>query len=766
MASKLNVYNLGEKGVNVTVSPIHLEDGELTSGQNAVYDPKGEEGGLRQRDGMTKLNSTAAAGAIKGFISLPLPDPNNLTKTLWLGMGTYEATDRQWYAVTWAPELGLFAAVAASGTGNRVATSPDGISWTTRTSAADNEWRGLCWSPELSLFVAVSQTATPLSTSDNRVMTSPDGIVWTSQSSPAGARNSWQSVAWSASLSLFVAVASSGSHSTKFVMTSPDGIVWTERTVDSRSWNDVIWVSELGLFVAVSQSADAAKQNVLTSPNGITWTLRTLTVGTQVALNAVVWSPARALLVAVPKITSPMYVFTSADGLTWASRTVAANLEWESVAWSPELELFAAVASSGTANRVMTSPDGITWTTRVSDSDISWRGIAWSPAENIFAAVASDGTIERVMTSTDGITWIGRSSIGYTSASSTDGTTWTDVNTLGNPMQNDKLPSGNLYFQRALTFQRKLYYPSDDYVLSPTAGHTAPPLRVFDGSVDREIVRIPYNPTSGAGTNSLCILDLCVHNGQVIISVYDSGGTGPNHRGRVFALEPSTGQLTQVGNSFGSGTGEAAGGMPMALCSYGGQLWAGTYGVTAAGSGLIYSIYAGVSQTWTLDHTTAAGQGYVTSMANYKGDLYVATMADAASAALLLKRSTLGVWTTSDTLTSAAAAAHYYASLIVFEGNLYAGYYDSGAGGTTLIRKFDGTSWTTAVTVGATYAWKQVGAAYIWKGDLYMTFVASGATISAADGFVLKLTSGTSSWSRVLNNANIRSYIGSVSVEA
>ena len=49
------------------------------------------------------------------------------------------AADNEWYSVCWSPELGLFAAVAYSGTGNRVMTSPDGINWTSRVSAEDNK---------------------------------------------------------------------------------------------------------------------------------------------------------------------------------------------------------------------------------------------------------------------------------------------------------------------------------------------------------------------------------------------------------------------------------------------------------------------------------------------------------------------------------------------------------------------------------------------------------------------------------------------------
>jgi len=76
------------------------------------------------------------------------------------------AADNGWRTVHWAPSLRLFAACANSGTGNRVMTSPDGVNWTSRTSAADNFWVGSCWSPELCMFVTVSYSGT-----GNRVMT-------------------------------------------------------------------------------------------------------------------------------------------------------------------------------------------------------------------------------------------------------------------------------------------------------------------------------------------------------------------------------------------------------------------------------------------------------------------------------------------------------------------------------------------------------------------------------------------------------------------
>jgi hypothetical protein len=78
-------------------------------------------------------------------------------------------------------------------------TSPDGITWTIRTSAADNDWTSVAYGN--GLFVAVASTGTA-----NRVTTSPDGIAWTIRTSVAD--NEWYAVTYGNGL--FVAVATTG----------------------------------------------------------------------------------------------------------------------------------------------------------------------------------------------------------------------------------------------------------------------------------------------------------------------------------------------------------------------------------------------------------------------------------------------------------------------------------------------------------------------------------------------------------------------------
>ena len=199
------------------------------------------------------------------------------------------AADNDWVSVCYGN--GLFVAVAQSGTGNRVMTSPDGINWTARSSAADNDWRSVCYGN--GLFVAVAFTGT-----GNRVMTSPDGINWTSRSSAAD--NEWRSVCYGNGL--FVAVAATGTGNR--VMTSPDGINWTARgSAADNDWRSVCYGN--GLFVAVAQSGTGNR------------------------------------------------VMTSPDGINWTARSSAADNNWISICYGNGL--FVAVSYSGTGNRVMTS---------------------------------------------------------------------------------------------------------------------------------------------------------------------------------------------------------------------------------------------------------------------------------------------------------------------------------------------------------------------------------------------------------------------------
>ena len=268
--------------------------------------------------------------------------------------------------------------------------------WTVR-NAFSNSWSSICWSPELMLFVVVS-----IDTTGNIIMTSPDGITWSSRTSPAN--NQWKSVCWSPKLMLFVAVSESGS--TNRVMTSSDGITWTLRTTNMNSWSSVCWSSELGLFVAVSSSSSGTgvALKAMYSSNGINWVLSSTNNNNW---ESVCWSSQLGLFCAVSS-TGTNRVMTSSNGIDWSEQITVAN-NWESICWSPELRMFCAVSSTGTS-RVMTSHDGINWITYPVKT-YSWSCVCWSSQLGLFVAPAdSGGTTDKIMSSSDGINWTSRTS--------------------------------------------------------------------------------------------------------------------------------------------------------------------------------------------------------------------------------------------------------------------------------------------------------------------------------------------------------------------
>ncbi len=176
---------------------------------------------------------------------------------------------------------------------------------------------------------------------------------------------------------------------------------------NTNTWYAICWSPQLGIFCAVAAFGTAGSR-VMTSPDGITWTTRTSAADLQWV--NIIWIPELFLFVAIANSGTGNRVMTSPNGITWTSRTSAADNNWYGITWSPELNLIVVVGASGVGNRVMTSPDGITWTSRTSAADISWVAVGWSPELRLFVAVAESGTGNRIMTSIDGINWIIRTS--------------------------------------------------------------------------------------------------------------------------------------------------------------------------------------------------------------------------------------------------------------------------------------------------------------------------------------------------------------------
>ena len=337
----------------------------------------------------TLLRSTVATGAPPATGTLTLQSGTGPATIAYTAATFGLISTSTLSGVVWADTLNLFVAVSTSGTGNRVLTSPDGITWTARQSAADNTWNAIAWNG--TILVAVSSTGT-----GTRCMTSTDGITWTIRTTPAD--NSWASVVWSPTLNLFCAVATTGVGNR--IMTSPDGINWTARQSPADlSWTGVTWAGgTTNLFVAVALTGN--DNRITTSPDGINWTLRN--VSTNTGFRSVTWSSTLNLLVAVGDGGG---IQTSPNGINWTLRTTPTTFNYTNVIWVASLGLFFACSTTGTLIRVSTSPDGINWTARTTPADQSWSAMAFSTTLNRLVVVSVAGTTNTVMTS-DSASWI------------------------------------------------------------------------------------------------------------------------------------------------------------------------------------------------------------------------------------------------------------------------------------------------------------------------------------------------------------------------
>lgn len=204
---------------------------------------------------------------------------------------------------------------------------------------------------------------------------------------------------------------------------SDDGLVWTVTSWLS-SADDVAW--DGSLLVAVGNPW------MDTSPDGLGWSMRALPDGSAGRPSAVARSPAAWVAVGQGGAA-----FSSADGLTWASRASGTASALADVAWTGSQ--FVAVGSDGA---VTTSPDGTTWTPRPAPTADSFTAVGASPALTVATTFPYPGSQSALLTTPDGVTWTPRVpgispfndvlfaggrfvGVGfYTAATSPDGVTW------------------------------------------------------------------------------------------------------------------------------------------------------------------------------------------------------------------------------------------------------------------------------------------------------------------------------------------------------
>lgn len=271
-------------------------------------------------------------------------------------------SNQPWYKVVWADFLGLFVAITQQdGSGTQVATSPDGETWTLRSTPGDINWNSITVNESAGKLVVVG-------TGDvGAIMTSADAITWTPHNAPEVVQA--RAVVYSPELDLYISVGSLG---TNRIMKSSDGETWTPVVAPVlNQWYGLVWSSALGLFVATA--ATGTGNQVMTSPDGDTWTIRT-TDGTSRSWFSI--SEGGGLLIATSTTGSfGQRIMTSPDAITWTLRTASNfNRNWTGNAYGNGV--FVAVGN-GTGPSVMQSVDGISWIDTTAPNS-PWTGIAYN----------------------------------------------------------------------------------------------------------------------------------------------------------------------------------------------------------------------------------------------------------------------------------------------------------------------------------------------------------------------------------------------------
>ena len=204
---------------------------------------------------------------------------------------------------------------------------------------------------------------------DRDVVGSSDGVTWTVQNTN-GTNNLPVARTWSTSIygSRFVVLANSG---TNPVCYSSDGVTWTQGTLSNGSWSSVAYgqPSATAYFVAVSGKDFGGSQASAYSPDGVTWTAGN-TMPSNDVWSSVTYGGGKFVAVAGDSVTATTKAAYSTNGTSWTAATMpGAAAKWVSVSYGGNAFMAFAYGSSRTA----VSADGITWSEGPTISSGNWN---------------------------------------------------------------------------------------------------------------------------------------------------------------------------------------------------------------------------------------------------------------------------------------------------------------------------------------------------------------------------------------------------------
>lgn len=180
----------------------------------------------------------------------------------------------------WSDVENWYLGVAGSST-NKVQTSTDGIGWTVRSASTltSGSWTGVAFAPSIDTYVICSPNAT-----GNKVAYSVGGMTFSTVNAIATTYQGGE-LDWSPSLGLFALSFVNGTGGTTRVATSATGSTWSSCTTPNKDYWAMTWTPEKNLWIATGTNT------IMTSTDGLTWTERTNVMGTRSATSNAVWIP-------------------------------------------------------------------------------------------------------------------------------------------------------------------------------------------------------------------------------------------------------------------------------------------------------------------------------------------------------------------------------------------------------------------------------------------------------------------------------------------
>jgi hypothetical protein len=244
---------------------------------------------------------------VGGFINSSTSTVFTYDGTTWTGRGssvfTNRLTNAYWNGTIW---VGV-----GSGT---IATSSDGgITWIPRTASMFSEVRQVVWASSLGLWAAIGDGSTNVGgTFGGCIATSTDGITWTTRMSNTTSTtfaNYGFAIDWNGT----TFIAGGGTLSTgNSIATSTDGINWVGRgTTTATEVSLVYWSAALNLWIANRGNADSSSLMTSTD-NGVTWTFSASSGQRRSALG---WDGTR-FIAGSSQVSG---LTTSTDGTTWTA---------------------------------------------------------------------------------------------------------------------------------------------------------------------------------------------------------------------------------------------------------------------------------------------------------------------------------------------------------------------------------------------------------------------------------------------------------------